>query len=238
MSRPWQTADGTVQLWLGDCLDILPSLEPGSVDAVVTDPPYGMNWDTNSKRFSGGIVPNHRRRGDGRDDWGGVANDDKPFDPSPWVSFDRVVLWGANHFTEKLPRGTTLVWIKKPDHLFGTFLGDAEVAWMKGGVGTYCFRYTAEYMRLMQNKCHPTQKPVGLMAWCLERARVVEGETVLDPFMGSGTTAIACIRTGRRFMGIEIEPKYFDIAVQRIETELSRTPLFDPPVPVQRRIVE
>ena len=69
---------------------------------------------------------------------------------------------------------------------------------------------------------HPTQKPVALMAWCLDIAKVPEGATVLDPYMGSGTTGIACIRTGRKFIGIEKDPKHFQTAVERIDRELQQ----------------
>ena len=75
---------------------------------------------------------------------------------------------------------------------------------------------------------HPTQKPVVVMTWCMEQAKVPEGATVLDPYMGSGTTAIACIRTGRRFIGIEIDPVHFATAVKRVRAELAQgvLPLF------------
>lgn len=231
----WQTDDGRVRLYCGDCLDVLPTL--GHVDAVVTDPPYGMAWNTDSTRFTGG---NHTR-GEGRDDWGDIASDCEPFDPSPWLQFDRVVLFGANHFAQRLPVGTTLVWIKKADHLFGTFLSDAEIAWMKGGHGVYCYRKQfpppsriAEHDR--KSVAHPTQKPIDLMEWCIEKAKC-EGE-VLDPYMGSGTTGVACVRLGRRFIGIEKEPRYFDIAVKRIKAELERAPLFEPrPKYTQRALI-
>ena len=205
----------SVTLILGDCLDHLGIV----AHAVVSDPPYGMKWNTNSKRFSGG----KRKRGEGVDDWGKVGGDDKPFDPAPWLEYPACVLWGSNHYGQRLPVGTTLIWMKKPPHLFGTFLSDAEVAWMKGGHGTYCHMNTREYMATQKNKMHPTQKPVALMAWCMDRAKVPQGATVLDPYMGSGTTGIACIRTGRKFIGIERDPKHFETAVQRIRAELTQT---------------
>lgn len=207
---------GNATLYLGDCLDILPGLP--KVDAVITDPPYGMDWDTDSTRFTGG----QHKRGEGREDWGAIAEDSEPFDPSPWLQFPIVVMFGANHYGARLPVGTTLVWIKKADHLFGTFLSDAEVAWMKGGHGTYCYRKQfPPPSRMAENGggevAHPTQKPIGLMTWCMERAKVPAGAVVLDPYMGSGTTGVACHQTGRQFIGIEREPKYFDIACRRIE---------------------
>lgn len=210
---------GPAMLYLGDCLEVLPTLP--KVDAVITDPPYGMDWDTDSTRFSG----ERRKRGAGRKDWGHIHGDDKPFDPAPWLSFPRVVLFGSNHFAARLPVGTTLVWIKKSDHLFGTFLSDAEVAWMKGGHGVYCYRKQfPPPARMAENGggevAHPTQKPIGLMAWCMDRAKLEASQVVLDPYMGSGTTGIAAVTTQRRFIGIEREPKYFDIACRRIEDAL------------------
>lgn len=236
MKPTWQTDDGSVQLYLGDCLQILPHLGP--VDAVVTDPPYGMKWNPDSTRFTGGS----RKRGDGRGDWKAVHGDDKPFDPTPWLGFPRVVLFGANHYAARLPVGTTLVWIKRADHLFGSFLSDAEIAWMKGGYGVYCYREQfPPPSRIAENDgesvAHPTQKPIGLMRWCIDRAGIQEGQTILDPFMGSGTTGVACVRTGRRFVGIEIEPTYFEIAVKRIEAELTRHPLLEQPPIVQRELI-
>lgn len=210
---------GPAMLYLGDCLEVLPTLP--KVDAVITDPPYGMDWDTDSTRFSG----ERRKLGAGRKDWGHIHGDDKPFDPAPWLSFPRVVLFGSNHFAARLPVGTTLVWIKKSDHLFGTFLSDAEVAWMKGGHGVYCYRKQfPPPARMAENGggevAHPTQKPIGLMAWCMDRAKLEASQVVLDPYMGSGTTGIAAVTTQRRFIGIEREPKYFDIACRRIEDAL------------------
>lgn len=200
-------------LYQGDCLDILPTL--AGIDAVVTDPPYGMKWNTDSTRFRGGDH-GHRRNGQGQPSRGLVVGDGKPFDPLPWLDFPRVVLWGFNHYAARLPVGTTLVWIKRNDAAFGSFLSDAELAWMKGGHGIYC-RRDLSHNAESNSRVHPTQKPVSVMKWCLDMAKVPIGATVLDPFMGSGTTGVACMQTGRRFVGIEIEPKYFEIARARIE---------------------
>ena len=203
------------QVITGDCLEVMRGMDADSVDAVITDPPYGMNWNTDTTRFSGGNPDLINKRGIGRD-WGaGVKGDDTPFDPSPWLCFPRVVLWGYQHYATRLPVGSTLVWIKRNDAAFGTFLSDAEMAWMKGGYGVYCKRdlsMNAEATR----RVHPTQKPVELMKWVLDKAKVPVGGLVLDPFCGSGTTGVACVQTGRRFIGIEIDEGYADIARARI----------------------
>lgn len=211
--RKEQIGDAT--LYLGDCLEILPTL--GEVDAVVTDPPYGANWNTDSSRFSGGASRRKRiRRWDAR-----VFGDDRPFDPSPWILFPQVILWGSNFYT--LPFGTTLVWVKRNDAAFGSFLSDAEIAWQKGGNGVYCFRdVSMNAAGANFPKHHPTQKPVRLMEWCARRTT----GAILDPFMGSGTTGVACANLGRNFIGIEIDEKYFDIACARIEAAYAQERLF------------
>lgn len=222
---------GDATLYLGDCMDILPQI--GKVDAVITDPPYGMSFNTDSTRFSGfrndGLPP----RGNGRTDRL-IHGDDKPFDPTPWLDFDHVVLFGSNHFSRALPVGSTLIWVKRSVQHYGTFLSDAEIAWEKGGHGVYCFYAEDSNARRRleangsvfspEGTAHPTQKPVALMAWCLQRNR---GHVVLDPFMGSGTTGVAAIQLGRKFIGIEKEPKYFDIACKRIEQAVAQGRLFD-----------
>lgn len=219
---------GPVRLIRGDCTLIAPTLE--GVDAVITDPPYGMNWDTDTTRFSGGQRSNIVR-GDGRSDYGSIAEDSEPFDPAPWVKYPRCVLFGSNHFGSRLQVGTTLVWVKKHDHLFGTFLSDAEVAWMKGGHGVYVMKHSfpppARAFDAGGDPCrpigiHPTQKPVALMSWCMDMAKVQPGQLILDPYMGSGTTLIAAIRTGRRAIGIEIDERHFRTAVERVKRELAQ----------------
>ena len=202
-----------VLLLHGDCREW-----SGKADAVVSDPPYGMNLDTDNSRFSGGHVASQAKRGNGIGTGEGkpILNDDKPFDPAPWLDFPAVVMWGVNHFAARVPVGTTLVWIKRNDPAFGTFLSDAELAWMKGGCGVYC-RRDLSLQGESSDRLHPTQKPVGLMSWCMERAKVPEGATVLDPYAGSGTTLIAALETGRKAIGIEIDERWVEVARRRLE---------------------
>ena len=110
LPKPDWERDGH-RLYLGDCLELLPLLPAGCVDAVVTDPPYGMRENTDRSRFSGGSEASRLKRGiDGGHDWKSpIIGDDKPFDPSPYLKFPRVVLWGSNHFSQRLPVGTILV---------------------------------------------------------------------------------------------------------------------------------
>lgn len=121
MSRWQKEIIGDATLYLGDCREILPTL--GRVDAVVTDPPYGIALNTDNSRFSGGHVASVSKRGNGVGSAGGkpIVGDDKPFDPSPFLLGDEQVIWGWNHFPDALPRGTCLIWLKRNDEAFGSF---------------------------------------------------------------------------------------------------------------------
>lgn len=205
--------DGTITIYHGDCRELAEEMK---ADTIVSDPPYGMGWNTDSSRFSGGEPSSQRRRGRGRTDWGNITSDDEPFDPTPWLTCGEVILWGSNHFAQRLPVGTTLVWIKRFEAGYGSFLSDAEVAWMKGGHGVYCRRDTS-LMSHTGNRWHPTEKPIGLMTWCVNKTK---GDTILDPFMGSGTTLRAAKDLGRKAIGIEIEERYCEIAAKRLGQEV------------------
>jgi site-specific DNA-methyltransferase (adenine-specific)/modification methylase len=200
-----------VTLYNADCLDIMRSLPP--VDAVVTDPPYGIAHPCN-----------FRQRGRSNlavcNDFPDVVGDNVPFDPAPILALDvPTVLWGANHYANKLPpSGGWLVWDKeRPDDLDQA---TCELAWTNCIKGVRRFRYLWNGMMKAGEwgeSYHPTQKPVALMKWVMTLRWMPEsGATVLDPYMGAGSTGVACVRTGRRFIGIEIDPTYFRIAERRI----------------------
>jgi len=196
-----------VTLWHGDCREW-----SGKADAVVSDPPYGMDWNfcgqgsgANAQGGKNSVTKGQRIEGDAEE-----------FDPTPWLSFPRVVLWGFHHFPQHLERGSVLVWVKKYADAWGTFLSDADLAWMKGGCGVYLSK-TINPARFQTEKVHPTQKPVDLMAWCMEKAKVPDGATVLDPYAGSGTTLIAALETGRKAIGIEIDERWVEVARRRLE---------------------
>ena len=219
--------DDYVTIYHGDCREVLQYLPIKKIDAVISDPPYGMDANTDSTRFSGGKYGDGRR-GQGKV-WGKIRGDAKRFDPTPWVQFPRVVLWGYNHFAQRVKTGTVLIWLKRNDRLFGTFLSDAELAWMKGGYGVYAFRKEfpppVRAIETGGNPCnpvtvHPTQKPLGLMGWCIDKAKIPYGGLILDPFMGSGTTLRAAKNIGRRAIGIEIEERYCEIAAKRMRQEV------------------
>jgi site-specific DNA-methyltransferase (adenine-specific) len=217
---------GDATLYLGDCMDILPTLD--KVDAVITDPPYGMNLNTDSTRFTvGGSLGIKRPK---------ILNDDKPFDPTPLLSIGKIqILFGWNHFAQRLPVGSTLIWLKQQPSAFGSFLSDAELAWCSKGNGVWAFfcpRSIATAVREgMGNVAHPTQKPIAFMKWCIEQAG--NPQTILDPFMGSGTTGVAAIQMGRKFIGIELDPTYFNITCERIERATRQEDMFIHRAPVQ-----
>lgn len=204
-----------ITIYHGDCLEIAPQIN--GITAIISDPPYGMNWDTDSqKRYTRKI------KGAGRAA-PRVIGDDTPFNPSPWLKYKKVILWGYQHFANKLPTGTILVWIKKNDESFGTFLSDADTAWFNNGHGVYCFRDLGLYkIRSMGSKDsdHPTVKPLSLMKWCIDKARLDKDDLILDPYIGSGTTLRAAKDLGRKAIGIEIEERYCEIAAKRLAQEV------------------
>jgi len=189
---------GNHTLYLGDCLEILPTL--GQVDAVITDPPYGIN-------ASAGIGRSDRIRV-GKDNfkWDKVAAViDKEF-----LSYaNHYVIWGGNYFALPATRGY-LVWDKNNS---GRDFADCEMAWTNQDANSRL--KTLRPMNMDGGKIHPTQKPVKIMEWCIDYLPYCQ--TILDPFMGSGTTGVACENLDRKFIGIEINEKYFDIACKRIE---------------------
>jgi site-specific DNA-methyltransferase (adenine-specific) len=210
--------DNAVTIYHGDCREILPDLP--EVDLVLTDPPYGIGLDTDNSRFSGGTAGHIAKHGNGigRANGQRITNDEAPFDPSFLLEYGKHrIIFGWNHFADKLPRGTCLVWIKRYDEAFGSFLSDAELAWMSKGHGVYCKRDLSNNA-IANERTHPTQKPVSLMQWCL--SFFPEYDTILDPFMGSGTTLRAAKDLGRKAIGIEIEEKYCEIAAKRMAQEV------------------
>jgi DNA modification methylase len=229
IQRTEQLADG-VTLYLGDCREVVPAVLP--VDAVVTDPPYGIGHSGDSGRFSKGGSSH-----------GPIFGDDEPFNPSTvWVG-NHQIFFGANNFPQHLSAGTFLVWAKRRPNAYGTFLSDGEVAWLSKGRGVYLFEHTFAGSSAAIEHCgdayeksaHPFQKPVAVMEWCL--GFLPDARTILDPYMGSGTTGVAAVRTGRRFVGIEIEPRYFDVACKRIAAELAR-PRLPLPEPAAKPVQE
>ena len=210
---------GDCRLLLGDCLSIMPTL--GKVDAVVTDPPYGIGRDGQTKTTGGhGGRKEYEHKG-----WDRQRPDERIFSRMILQSSSQII-WGGNYFADMLPaKGRWLVWDK------GQRINqsDCELAYTSQDGALRIFDLNR--VALMQDGAqHPTQKPVALMKWCL--GFLPDAQTILDPFMGSGTTGVACVKLGRKFIGIELDPDYFEIACRRIRDAYAQPDMFvDAPKP-------
>ena len=211
MTRIERIGDAT--LYLGDCMDILPTLP--KVDAVITDPPYGINAA--------------RTRNSQKDGWVDYGVDGWDKERPGRQIFDLMrnaaplqVIWGGNYFTDYLP--PTMQWLSWDKGQDGFSLADFELAWSSQNKAARRIHYPRA-LALKDGKVHPTQKPLAVMRWTLEQAG--KPKSVLDPYMGSGTTGVACVEMGLTFIGIELEAKFFDAACRRIEQAYKQRPLFD-----------
>jgi site-specific DNA-methyltransferase (adenine-specific)/modification methylase len=226
---------GDATLYLGDCREILPTLP--RVDAVVTDPPYGHGvgcraegWETNDPCITGDVKQN--RASDRVLDASFTAARDEALRRA---DAPRAIVFGA--WRAPRPDGVCqrIIWDKGRIGIggFGPWRPSDEEIYILGNEGWVETRDTPTVIRCdpvtSYERDHPTPKPVGLMVrvvgWCPRHW------AILDPFMGSGTTGVACTQLGRRFIGIEIEPKYFDIACRRIEAAWRQPRLFEEPKP-------
>lgn len=212
---------GDCTIHLGDAAELLPSIV---ADAVVTDPPYGI---LNLQGETLAIRKSPRSTGSGKLKNRLINTADFSWDSCPPSKevIDQLlkigkaqIIWGGNYFPLP-PTRCVLVWDKmQPWENFS----QVEIAWTSLDSPAQIFRWDKSRI----DKQHPTQKPTELMSWCLKY--VPDAETIFDPYMGSGTTAVSCVKAGRKFIGCEIEPKYFDIARKRIERVMGADSLFDP----------
>lgn len=216
---------GDCRLLLGDCLPIMRQLP--NVDAVLTDPPYGIGRD-GQKKTTGG---NGGRKAYEFKGWDAQRPSEKTFEEILKIAPAHII-WGGNYFADLLPpTGQWLVWDK------GQRINqsDGELAWTSrdGALRIFVLNRVA---LLTGGALHPTQKPVELMQWCLGFLRGCN--VVLDPFMGSGTSGVACIRRGHSFIGIEADEEYFNIACRRIQDAYDRPDMFiqqpKAPAPIQQ----
>jgi len=216
---------GNIRLYCGDCLELLPTLEAGSVDAVVTDPPYGINTKSDGM---GKLNP-----------WADLCNSALWY--KEWISICRSLLapngclWSCLNWRSMVtfqkascdlawPIESLLVWDKqwigpggtrglRPSYELSALWAMPEFGIKNRGLAdVQRFKWCGH-----KPSGHPAEKPQDLMAWLMDAA---SSTSVLDPFMGSGTTGVACVKTGRKFIGIELDRGYFDIAVKRIEKAL------------------
>ena len=212
---------GGQRLILGDCLEVMPLL--AGVDSVLTDPPYGINYSGQKQSI---------KRNGAKGVWR-IHHEEKGWDKETPTqnTFDAIlnaasiqVIWGGNYFAHMLPptRGW-FVWYKAQT---GLTMSDAELAWTNID---QVLRHVTMHRGAMwrDGSQHPTQKPVALMEWCL--GFLPDAQTILDPFMGSGTTLVACQKLGRQGIGIELDPDYFEIACKRVDEATRQPDLFIEP---------
>jgi DNA modification methylase len=205
----WYYSDNHTAIACADCRDILPELEPA--DLVLTDPPYGIadKWKGGSKHgwaksATEAVVRNL---------WDETTPD--PGTLNAVVNAGKTaIIWGGNYFSEVLPRSRCwLVW-NKPER--GFTLAEAELAWTNADNVVRVF----DGPRSDPGRFHPTQKPLSLMLWCLSLSWAKKSETVIDPFMGSGTTMLAAKEFGKRAIGIEAHEQYCEKAAKRLSQEV------------------
>lgn len=214
---------GQCELYLGDCMDVLPSI--GKVSAVITDPPYGINMDKGTRGGGvDGFGKNIKRKPKAYD---GGWDDKRPL-PEVFAALlsasDKAIIWGGNYFSDLLPVSSKWLWWDKLQTM--PSYSDGELAWTSlPGASTKKFVYNGSGLHAKEkDRFHPTQKPVELMRWCL--SHLPGASTILDPFMGSGTTGVACVKSGLSFVGIERDPHYFDIACERIRKAYAQPDMF------------
>ncbi len=217
---------GDAVLYCGDCLEVLPTLS--GFDAVVCDPPYGINYRSNH---------NSSRRGK----WAqwvrtknlpGILGDDEPLDPAAILALDvPTVIFGGNYCADMLPASRCwIIWDKRGD-LGRNNQADCEMAWTNlNAPSRVCTHKWSGLIREGEEnlsrggvKLHPHQKPVALMRFIIDYLPA-GCETIVDTHMGSASTGVACIDMGRRFIGIELDADYFDIACRRIDTAWASRP--------------
>lgn len=202
-----------VDIYLGDCNEVLPILP--TVDAVVTDPPYGIG-DIWAGGFGSGWG-NARNESQARNEWD-MSPPTKELIDLILSKSDKQIIWGGNYF-DLPPTRCWLIW-NKPERNFS--LAEAELAWTNLDMVVR----VRDAPRSDTGREHPTQKPIKLMEWCIGHLRVAPKSVILDPFMGSGTTGLAAMETGMRFIGIEREERWFNLAKKRIMDSINQPYLF------------
>ena len=225
-----ETTIGPCRLILGDAVAVARELSD-QWHAVVADPPYGINFlHSGGGRVKPGIPQTRFVGAQFR-----VLNDNRPYDPRPLLKVAAkrpVILWGGNHYASRLPdTGGWLAWQKLSDGQLGRLsFSDGEFAWYSWNRRSRFKRHTWSGMTRAgshaangRTRFHPTQKPVEIMRWCIDLLPTRAGgwgNTIIDPYMGSGSTAIAAIQAGVNFIGVEMSERWFDVAVARVEKYL------------------
>ena len=212
---------GDQRLILGDCLAVMPLL--GEFDAVVTDPPYGIGEGGDKNRSRCKVAPVGKYKSD---KWDSTTAD---VQVKLAVQMSKsAIVFGGNYY-DLPPTPCWLVWDKQNG---SNDFADCELAWtnLKKAVRRIYWRWNGMIRKGSDIRQHPTQKPLGVMEWCIGHLPDT-AQTILDPFMGSGTTLVACQKLGRQGTGIELDPDYFEIACKRVEEATRQPDLFVEPAP-------
>lgn len=225
--------DGRIVVINDDCQEIMKSFKDKEIDLILCDPPYGINYDVKAAKISGidrtknGKIFRKAPAGNYHKTNWDTAPNKSIFDEIFRISKNQII-WGGEHLCLNFPQSRAwIVW----DKLTGeNQFSDCELAWTSFDrpVRKFTFMWNGMLQGNMKDKeerIHPTQKPTALMNWCLLN-NSQENDLIFDGFLGSGTTAIACIRTKRRLIGCELDAEYFDKMCDRIETELRQGVLF------------
>jgi site-specific DNA-methyltransferase (adenine-specific)/modification methylase len=207
---------GDCTLYLGDCNEIIPNIQ---ATHIVSDPPYGINYIQGDKKT--GYKSTFAKKK--------IIGDEEEFDPTLLKNTGYpMILWGGNHFANKLENSPSwLIWDKRLRNEDVNDFSDCEMAWTNLGGAARVFRhYWNGYLKDSERgekRVHQTQKPIALMEWCI--AKIKKPCVILDPYMGSGTTGVACVRLGYAFIGIEIDEHYFNVACERVKKAYSQIKL-------------
>lgn len=215
--------DETCRIYHGDCREVMPALDLAGVGLLLTDPPYGISYRSNHNSSRRGKWARWVRY----ENMPGILGDDEPFDPSPFLDFPAVALFGANHFADKLPPSRCwIVWDKR-DGIGSNNQADCEMVWTNFPKVARVYRHlwsgllrAGEENVSRGEKLHPHQKPVALLRRIIAYSGIPPGGLVLDPYCGSGSTLRAAKDLGFRAVGIEIEERYCEVAARRLAQEV------------------
>lgn len=200
-----------IDLRCGDCLELMKQIPSKSIDLIITDPPYGKKADKGTNGF--GSAKNRRYIGG----WDNSRPPQEAFDEMFRIA-KNVIIFGGNYFCDMLPpTNCWIFWDKKGDIKFQNPFADGELIFttFKAPMKKIIFKQQGFITDSKDKRFHPTQKPSELCQILIEQFSN-PNEIILDPFMGSGSTGVACIKTGRRFIGFELDKQYFEIATKRI----------------------
>ena len=227
--------DGWCSLYHADNAEIVDVLRGHAPDAVITDPPYGIGHKSVGSWWKPGKGRPYTGRAYRERDFDSIHGDDKGALMAPWFNFaPQILFWGADKLRQQIPEGGRLLaWDKLAGMPSINAFTDVEYAWHSKSGASRLISHRWKGLVAWQSggeegfNSHPMQKPIRVMEWCIEECRLERGATILDPYMGSGTTAIAAFKRDMQFVGVEIDRRWFDAAVERIKRQTCNGPLFE-----------